>query len=352
MMAGRHPAQPKLRLHPATQRAAAESSNGNGNNGNGNNGNGNSAAASAARSAKAAKAAAPAAAADDANPAALPPPERLEVEIMAMARRALEADPDAADQVRRYRDAVARLEAARAAERQLERLMEEGSADAARADAEQRAATRVEADRLMADAEVAAAERLVRAAEIQLGTAERSERALRREADRGADRAESGKAAALAAAGGALAAVPLGVADPFGAAGGGLAALAVAVAGAAASCALFGVTYRYAARGGAEANDGHLRGGVVAAFGLVRGAGATEAMLALQQHPAAAALSASGGAAAAASAGDVLFGLPFEAVARAALYSGESVLMFSFAAAAVEAGFKAGMVRPLLPPSS
>jgi hypothetical protein len=283
-------------------------------------------------------------AADNDDSAPLPPPERLEEEIMAMARRALEADPDAAVQVRRYRDAVARLERARAAERQLERLMEDAQADAAREEAQERAAARVEADRVMADAEVAAAERLVRAAEIELGTAQRAEAALRRAAERGADRVESGKAAALAAAGGALAAVPLGLADPFGASAGGLGALAVAAAGAAASCALFGVTYRYAARGGSEASDSHLRAGVVAAFGLVKGAGAAEAMLALER-PAAASYATAGAAA-------LFGGLTLEAVLRAALYAGESVLVFAFAAAAVEAGFRAGMVKQIEPPKA
>lgn len=282
--------------------------------------------------------------ADNADNALLPPPERLEEEIMAMARRALEADPDAAAQVKRYRDAVARLEQARAAERQLERLMEDAQADAEREEVEERAQARAQADRVMADAEVAAAERLVRAAEIQFGSAKRAEQELRRSAERGADRVESGKAAALAAAGGALAAVPLGLADPFGAAGGGFPALAVAAVGAATSCALFGVTYRYAARGGSEASDAHLRAGVVAAFGLVRGAGAAEAALALER-PAAASYATPGAA--------TLFGmdgLTVEAVLRAALYAGESVLVFAFAAAAVEAGFRAGMVKQIAPP--
>ena len=78
------------------------------------------------------------------------------------------------------------------------------------------------------------------------------------------------------------------------------------------SAFLFGVTYRYAVRG--DVTDAQLRGGVVAAFGLVRGL-------------------------AEASAADDL-GL-------AALAMGESMLVFAFAAIAVEVAFQQNFVRTM-----
>lgn len=72
----------------------------------------------------------------------------------------------------------------------------------------------------------------------------------------------------------------------------------------------------------------HLRGGVIAAFGLVRTAAAAD-MLQLA--------SADG---------------PFtlDVIGSSALYAGQSTLMFAFAAAAIEAGFRQGLIRLVDPP--
>lgn len=82
---------------------------------------------------------------------------------------------------------------------------------------------------------------------------------------------ESGKAAAIAGVGGTLGSLPylLTMGSPP-------LAAAASIAAVAASCMLFGVTYRYALR--QDLRDGHLKGGVVAAFGLVRGLAQADAV--------------------------------------------------------------------------
>lgn len=88
-----------------------------------------------------------------------------------------------------------------------------------------------------------------------------------------------------------------------------------------ASSALFGVTYRYAV--GSNPQNPHLKGGVVTAFGLVRAAAAAdELQLTSVAGP-----------------------LTVEVIGSAALYAGQSMLMFAFAATAIEAGFKQGFIK-------
>lgn len=81
---------------------------------------------------------------------------------------------------------------------------------------------------------------------------------------------ESGKAAAVAAAGGLAGYLPFFLlsSPPSGLQG--LLSLGAAVAG----CVLFGVTYRYAVR--QDENNLQLRGGAVAAFALVKSIGAAD----------------------------------------------------------------------------
>lgn len=132
-----------------------------------------------------------------------------------------------------------------------------------------------------------------------------------------ADRVESGKAAAAAMVGGAAAALPILLvqAEP------GLSG-ALTLAASLATCALFGVTYRYAVRD--DVGDSHLRGGVVAAFGLVRALGGADILQATSDNPFAP-----------------------EVVGPAALYALQSVVVVGFAAAAVEAALTNGFVKRL-----
>ena len=95
----------------------------------------------------------------------------------------------------------------------------------------------------MADAEVAAAEKLLLAAEIQHARAVLEKDQLASELGQDAGRIESGKAAAGALIGGLFGFLPATLIQSGGAPG--LEQL-LGVGAAAASCALFGVTYRYA----------------------------------------------------------------------------------------------------------
>lgn len=124
---------------------------------------------------------------------------------------------------------------------------------------------------------------------------------------------ESVKAGAAAVVGGLAATVPLAVASP------GPTGL-LGLAASAASCLLFGVTYRYAVR---KENVGNpqLRGGVVAAFALVRALAAADALYASSD------------------------GISIDLIGSAALYAGQSMLTFMFASSAVEAAVQQGLVK-------
>ena len=167
----------------------------------------------------------------------------------------------------------------------------------------------------------------VKAAEMRMKAAE-SERAaleaeLAREDTKGGkwataideerEKLESGKAAALSGVGGAVLATPLILSQ-----GGG----AVSIAIAALSCAVFGVTYRYAVR--QDVGNNELKGGVVGAFGLARGLSAADVYLR------ASALNGETG---------------FATYAQAALLTGEGVLLYAFAAIALEQSFKLGILK-------
>lgn len=130
-----------------------------------------------------------------------------------------------------------------------------------------------------------------------------------------ADRLESCKAAVIAGAAGTIGVAPLllGSADTS-------VQAALSLGATLGACMLFGITYRYAVRA-ADAANVHLKGGVVAAFGLVQAAGAGNVLQVV--------------------AGGVL--TP-EVIGPAALYALQSVLSFGFAATALEVAFNAGLL--------
>jgi len=248
--------------------------------------------------------------------AAPPPATALEAGIADLARQALAADPEAAEQMKRYQAAVIRLEKAKAAEKELESIMQDAMKAAVAEDAAAAAAAKARADQLLADAEVAAAERLMTAAELELGTALDEQRRISTAVNRDGDRAESGKAAAVAAAGGAFAALPLLLAvDHPGFTN------VVSFAASIAACLLFGITYRYAVR--TDETDTQLKAGVVAAFGLVRAIGAADIFLATEESGR----------------------LTLEVFGLSALYAAQSMLVVGFAAVAMELAFSKGFVQ-------
>lgn len=158
------------------------------------------------------------------------------------------------------------------------------------------------------NAALAAAE----AAEREWEEAQAKADSLRADFDRDADRIDSAKAGVAAALGGSIATVPLllslrGDVD---------AQFLLEAGSTAASCLLFGITFRYAIR--EDAGNGQLKSGVVGAFGLTRGlAIAQEQLLDSANNP-----------------------------AQTALLVGESLLSFFFAAAAVEWAMRAGLILP------
>jgi hypothetical protein len=88
-----------------------------------------------------------------------------------------------------------------------------------------------------------------------------------------------------------------------------------------------------------DSGNKHLRGGAVAAFALVRAVGGFDL---LQRSAAVAAAAAAAGSGEAAGLGDLL--AP-SVLGPAALYAGQCMLTFGFAAAALEAAFARGVVK-------
>jgi len=124
------------------------------------------------------------------------------------------------------------------------------------------------------------------------------------------ERIESAKVGTVSAIGGVLLSLPLALSQFSGNAFNQFAD----VGATALSCALFGVVYRYAVR--ESIDDFQLKGGVVGAFGLVRGVGQAEVFMDVASN------------------NDEL---SFAAFAQAAAICGESVLVFLFAGLCVEA---------------
>lgn len=131
-----------------------------------------------------------------------------------------------------------------------------------------------------------------------------------------AERVESGKSAAVAAAGGFLGILPTTVTASSGAV-----AQALSVATGLATCALFGVVYRYIVA--SDEKNPQLKGGAVAAFGLTRGLPLAQGALTSAES------------------------IDLEVLAAAGLLAGQSMLLFGFAAAAMELAFKGGVVQRL-----
>jgi hypothetical protein len=171
----------------------------------------------------------------------------------------------------------------------------------------------------LAAAELKAAELRLRAAELQAEDAAAQVAAAAAQFEEDTDRIESAKVGAIAAAAGAAGVLPaLGFAvasSPE--------EVLLSLAGTAASCFLFGVTYRYALRG--DLGNTQLKSGVVGAFGLTRGLGQAAGLLTDPQ----------GG-----------LRLGEAALGGAALAAGEAMLAFGFASAAIEIAFKNGWVKP------
>ncbi|XP_073133137.1 uncharacterized protein [Henckelia pumila] len=135
--------------------------------------------------------------------------------------------------------------------------------------------------------------------------------------DKDKDRLESAKAASIAALIGVLAQLPVSLTRA-----GSTPQLILPLAITFVSCALFGVTFRYAVR--RDSDDFHLKSGTVAAFGLVKGLGALEGGPPLELE-----------------ASSIL-----SHILDGAVYISESLLIFSFAAVALDFCIKVGILSP------
>lgn len=247
--------------------------------------------------------------------------------IEELAQELLASDPEAAARLQRVGDAARRVAELQAEQARLAQQLAEAAAEG---EATVRAEERLQSSNIAA-AEVAAAKLLLQAAELQAESAEGTRLQLEWQLAQDADRVESGKAAAIAGAAGTLASLPFVLSDL----GVGLEAV-LTLGGVGVSSLLFGVVYRYAVR--QDLGNTQLKGGVVAAFGLVRGvAQATDALLAPTATPSAATGGGGGGDLAA-----LLAAFP-----HAALLAGEAMLTFAFASAAVEFAFRQGLLQPL-----
>lgn len=176
--------------------------------------------------------------------------------------------------------------------------------------AEQQAAREKKAEQeaaaMVADAEVRAAELLLQAAELD----ELDVRAAKKLQMDDLNKIESVKAGLVGAVGGTLSSLPW----LFATSSSSTLNVLVDVLVAGATAFLFGVVYRYAVRG--DATNSQLKGGVVGAFGLTRGLSLAEGMLSSSD------------------------GWSVEQVGAAAIGLGQSMLLFGFAAVALELGVR------------
>lgn len=196
-----------------------------------------------------------------------------------------------------------------AALRAAEEREEQGAAAAA-TEAKARAAARRQAgeriDEAVQEYEAASADLIAAAKERQAVLALLNDPS-------GDDRRESAKAGAAGALAGGLSHAPLAAATGH----------ALGLGAAVASCALFGVTYRYVVR--EDWDNFQLKSGAVGAFGLVRAAALAEMVQAYDS-----------------AAGAPLLG----SVGEAALLAGQSMLMFAAAAVALEAAVARQWIAP------
>jgi hypothetical protein len=128
-----------------------------------------------------------------------------------------------------------------------------------------------------------------------------------------AERMESGKAAAIAALGGLVGILPNTFttnAAPF--------EQLLSIGTSLVTCLLFGIVYRYVSAANPE--NVQLRSGTVAAFGLTRGLALVQSAVVSSDNP------------------------NLQTLADVALLAGQSMLLVGFAAAALELGFRNGVV--------
>ncbi|GBG66861.1 hypothetical protein CBR_g70738 [Chara braunii] len=229
-----------------------------------------------------------------------------------------------------------RVEKAKRAMEEVERLEREGSTEnssrllngealSARVEAEigdaDRRVAELEQEVRAAEAAVAAAERGL--VEARAGTSLRSPKWESMQIDENRERIESGKTAAVAAVAGLIASLPVAVNEELP-----LTAIIFTEVVVAISCALFGITYRYAVR--RDAGNIELKSGIVAAFGLVRGLAQLDSTVQLFQS----------------SSSPMQAEVFRQQLLKSGLDIGEGIILMAFAAAAIEICQRNGYLHP------
>ena len=235
----------------------------------------------------------------------------LDVDIKAIATKLLSEDPQTAESLKKIQAARLRVAEAQAAQEELQKTME-AEAFEARMEEAQRAQ---QSQTQLADVELRMAQAKLVEAKVEQLEAETEEMKWSEAINKETEREESIKAGAFAAIGGTVASFPLAAATSDTAVVAALSTLSFA-----ASCLLFGVVYRYALR--QDLGNSQLKGGVVAAFGLVRGLAIADALQT-----------------------GVDGQLSVDVVAQGALLAGQSVLTFGFAAVALEFALQRGLLK-------
>ena len=233
-----------------------------------------------------------------------------------LVRELLEKDPDAASMVQRVADAARSVAELQMEQDRLREALEEAetSVQSSQEDRERQAAS--EAADLIAKGELKAAELRLRAAQLEAEMAEAQRSSAEMNLDLEAERVESAKAGALAALGAVLGSLPLVTNTTSSGLG-----ILLQTGGTGVSAFLFGLVYRYVLRG--EMQNVQLKSGVVAAFGLVRAIGQTSEYLATFDDA-----------------------MDMQSVGRLLTESVESIILFGFAAAAVEIAISRKILQP------
>jgi len=233
------------------------------------------------------------------------------LDIKEIAAKLIAEDKTTEESLMRIRDARLRVAEAQAAKEELEQKMKAEAFEARMQEAQQAQ----EAQTRLADVELQVAQAALAQAQADQAKADQEEQRWKEAISQENERQESIKAGIIAAAAGTAASLPLTATYSDTALVAAFSTLSFT-----ASCMLLGVVYRYALR--QDLGNSQLKGGVVAAFGLVRGLAVADALQ-----------SAAGGE------------LTTELLAKGALLAGHSVLTFGFAAVALEFTLQRGILK-------
>eukprot|EP01025_Chloroclados_australasicus_P003911 TRINITY_DN10935_c0_g1_i1.p1 TRINITY_DN10935_c0_g1~~TRINITY_DN10935_c0_g1_i1.p1 ORF type:complete len:292 (-),score=51.41 TRINITY_DN10935_c0_g1_i1:476-1351(-) len=230
-------------------------------------------------------------------------------ELEDMALKILREDPEKSAQLDRLAAAEQRVADLVAQQKQIQDEYEQAIKQVAADEYEMEQQAKEKA----ADLQVQAAEKQLVVAQLELESAQLQQSKWQEEVAEDLERVESVKAGACAIAGGVLTSVPLAiVADNT------ILSVGSDVLSGLISCGLFGIVYRYALR--QDINNVQLKGGVIAAFGITKGLAAAQQILAQSEQ------------------------ISTDRIAMAAFQLGSSMLLFAFAAAALEFAIQRGFV--------